>query len=78
MLGESILEAREEGSSRKEEVCQEDTIIKGIHFPNGLFPDTCMTPASVLCAQFSDNTGPLSAPGKICTTPYLDSIEFTA
>ena len=76
--GESLLESREEGRRRKEGVCQEDTGVMGIYFRNGLFPDTGNPPASVFCAHFSDNPGTLSLSGGVCTTPYLDSIEFTA
>ena len=62
----------------KEGVCQEDTGVRDIHFRNGLFPDTGKPPASVFCAHFSDKPGTLSSSDGVCTTPYLDSIEFTA
>ena len=52
MSGEILLEAREEGRRRKEGVCQEDTSIEGVHFRNGLLPDTGMPPESVFCAHF--------------------------
>ena len=80
MSGESLLEAscREEVRRRKEGVCQEDTRVKGIHFRNGLFPDTGKPPEGVFCAHFLDNPGTLFLSGGICTTPYLDSIKFTA
>ena len=50
MSGESLLEAscREEVRRRKGGVFQEDTGVKGIHFLNGLFPDTGKPPASVI------------------------------
>ena len=57
---------------------QEDNGIKSIHFRNGLFPVTSKTPENSFCAQLPDNSGPLSSPGEMFTTPYLDSIEFTA
>ena len=50
--GKSILEAWEEGRREKEGLYQEDTIIKGVHFRNGLFPDTGEPPASSSCAHF--------------------------
>ena len=78
MSVESLLEAREEGRSMKEGVCQEDTGIKGIHFLNGLFSDTGKPPASVFCDDFLDKPGSLSSSGGVCTTPYLYSIDFTA
>ena len=37
MLGESLLEAREEGRRRKEGVCKEDNDVKGIPFEMGFF-----------------------------------------
>ena len=37
MLGERLLEAREEGRRRKEGVCQEDTSFKGVHLEMGCF-----------------------------------------
>ena len=45
--GESLLEARcrEEVRRRKEGVFQEDNGVKGIHFLNGLFPETGKPPA---------------------------------
>ena len=55
--GESLLEARDEGRRRKEGVCQEDTGVKGIHFRNGLFPDTSKPPANVFCAHLLDKPG---------------------
>ena len=76
--GESLLEAMEEGRRRKEGVCQEDTGVKGIHFRNELFPDTGKPPASAFFAQFWAKPVTLSSSGGVCTTPYLDSIEFTA
>ena len=78
MLGESLLDAREEGRIRKEGVCQEDTGVKEIHFLNWLFPNTGKPLTSVICAHFLDKSGTLSLSGGVCTTPYLDSIEFTA
>ena len=51
--------------------------MKGVHFINGLFPDTSKPPASVFCDHFSDKEGTLSSPRIICTTPYLDSNDFT-
>ena len=52
MSGEILLEAREEGRRRKEGVFQEDTSVQGVHFRNGLLPDTGMPPTSVFCAHF--------------------------
>ena len=79
LSGESLLEARcrEEVRRRKEGVFQEDNGVKGIHFLNGLFPDTGKPPASVFCYRLLDKPGNLSSLGGVCTTPYLDSIEFT-
>ena len=51
---------------------------QGDLFSKWLFPDTTKPPASVFCAQFSDEAGTLCSPREICTTPYHDSIEFTA
>ena len=78
MSGESLLEAREEVNRRKEGVCQEDTGVKGVHFLNWLFPDTCKLPASILCDQFSVNPWNLSSSGGVCTTTYLNLIKSTA
>ena len=52
MSGERLLDSRGKGMRRNEGVCQEDTGVKGIHFPNGLFPDTVNPPSSVFCAHF--------------------------
>ena len=46
--GESLLEAREEGSRRKKGVCQEETRAKGIPFEMGC----SLTPASLLQVYF--------------------------
>ena len=78
MSGESLLEAMEEGRMRKEGVWQEDTGVKGINFLNRLFPDNDKLPASVFCDHLSDKPGTLSSPGVVCTTLFLDSIEYTA
>ena len=78
MSRESLLEYREEVSRRKEGVYQEDTGVKGIHFLNRLFPDISKPHASVFCDPFSDKPGNLSSSGRVCTTPYIDSDEFTA
>ena len=76
--GESLLEARKEGRRRKEGVSQEDISTKGIHFRNGLFPDTGKPPESVFCAHFSYKPRTLSSSGGIFKKPYLDLIDFTA
>ena len=77
MSRESLFEAREEGSRKEKVLFREDTSIKGIHFLNGLFPETGKPPASVFCDQLVEKPGTLSSLGGVCTTPYLDSIEFT-
>ena len=41
-----------------------------------VFPDTGKPPASVFCDHLFDNPGNLSSSGGVCTTPYIDSIEF--
>ena len=48
MSGESLLEAREEGRSRKEGVCQEGTGVKGIPFEMGC----SLTPLILLQVYF--------------------------
>ena len=45
---------------------------------NGLSPETSSSPASVFCAHFLDTPGTLSSLGGVCTTTYLDLIDFTA
>ena len=44
----------------------------------GLYPDTGKAPTSVFCAHFLYKPGTLSSSDGGCTTPYLDSIDFTA
>ena len=71
MSGESLLEAKEEGRFLSVGYrCQ------GYPIRNGLFPDTSKPPTSVFCAHFSDNPGTLSSTVSVCTTPYLELIEF--
>ena len=45
---------------------------------NGLFPETGKPPASVFYAHFLEKPGTLSSSVVNFTTPYLNSIEFTA
>ena len=78
MSRESLFEAREEGSRKEKVLFREDTSIKGIHLLNMLFPDTGKPLSSVCFAHFLDKPGNLSSPGETFTTPYLDSINFTA
>ena len=52
--------------------------VQGDPIRNGLFPDTGKPPISVFCAHFSDKPGTISLLGGVFTTPYLESIEFTA
>ena len=45
---------------------------------NGLLPDTNKPPAGLYRSHFSDKPGTLFLLGVVCTTPSLDSIEFSA
>ena len=60
MLGEILLEVREEGIRSKYGVYQYDTVIKSDHIQNGLSPHTGKPPASVFCSRLLENPGTLS------------------
>ena len=51
MSGKIILEARVEVRRRKEGICQEDTVIKGVQLRNGFCLDTGEPPAISFCAH---------------------------
>ena len=73
LLGESLLEDREEGRGLSVGYRRQ-----GDNIQNGLFPDTSKPPKSVSCTHFSDNPGTLFLSGSVCKTPSLDLIDFTA